>query len=253
MELNKCSKCGGEAEHIKLWESKRSECFLRCKSCGRETKVYASKQGAVDAWNSGKLTKTDEDMIELLRNRALAGRMSVQDKQVMLEAADRIEKLSDDNAELQAIVDLRNKRKWYTKFVKEVFQKMPGNELSHPDFDYIYEQYFSLKNRLEVAQVMIHKLEGKLEKAEHDRDRYARKIEEVTAENEQWRQDWSNNQRQWEIAYDTQEDKVRAETVKKMQHLLWLEFSDCMEEETITVLSMRNSINEVAAELLESK
>ena len=178
MELNKCAKCGGEAEHIKLYESKRGDCFFRCKNCGRETAVYTSKQNAVDAWNSGKLEKTNEDMIELLRERALEGRMTVQDKQVMLLAADKIEMLVDDKAELEAIVDLRNKRKWYTKFVKEVFQKIPGNELSHPDFDYIYEQYFGLKNRLEVAQVIIHKLEGKLTKAEHDRDRYARKISE---------------------------------------------------------------------------
>ena len=144
MEIKCCSKCGGEAEHIKIWESKRSECFFRCKSCGRETKVYASKQGAVDAWNSGKLTLTDKDMIELLEIRALTGRMSVQDKQIMLEAASRIEKLADDNAELEAIVVLRSKREWYTKFVEEIYQKQEGNELSSPDFDYIYEQYFKL-------------------------------------------------------------------------------------------------------------
>lgn len=144
MEINKCSKCGGEAEHIKLWKTKRQECFIRCKGCGRETKVYASKQGAVDAWNSGKVTITKEEMIDLLRKRAEVGRMEVRDKLLMLEAADRLEMLSDDVAELTSIVDLRSKRKWYTKFVKEVYQKIPGNELSDPDFDYIYEQYFKL-------------------------------------------------------------------------------------------------------------
>ena len=98
MTMNKCVKCGGEAEHIKLYDSKRYDCFFRCKGCGRETAVYTNKQNAIDAWNDGKLELLDEDMIELLRKRALEGRMSVQDKQVMLVAADRIEKLKDNNA-----------------------------------------------------------------------------------------------------------------------------------------------------------
>ena len=49
-ELKPC-KCGGEAEHIKIFPTKRYDCFLRCKKCGYETKVYVSKQGAKRAWN----------------------------------------------------------------------------------------------------------------------------------------------------------------------------------------------------------
>lgn len=48
--LNPC-ECGGEAEHVKIWETKRQHCFIRCKKCGRETKVYTTKQNAVKAWN----------------------------------------------------------------------------------------------------------------------------------------------------------------------------------------------------------
>lgn len=50
MELKPC-KCGGEAIHIKLWESKRYDCFFRCNKCGYETKAYTSKQNAEKAWN----------------------------------------------------------------------------------------------------------------------------------------------------------------------------------------------------------
>ena len=51
MELNPCPICGGEAEHIKLFASKRYDCFFRCKKCGYETKAYTSKQNAEKAWN----------------------------------------------------------------------------------------------------------------------------------------------------------------------------------------------------------
>lgn len=129
MEINKCAKCGGEAEHIKLFDSKRSECFFRCTSCGRETKVYASKQNAIEAWNSGKLTLTDKDMIELLRGRALAGRMSVQDKQVMLEAADRIESLADDKdryaRKIEELTDSAN------EFIQEGVRLKDAYQLKH--------------------------------------------------------------------------------------------------------------------------
>ena len=50
MKLKPCP-CGGKAEHIKLWESKRYDCFFRCNKCGFETKAYTSKQSAEKAWN----------------------------------------------------------------------------------------------------------------------------------------------------------------------------------------------------------
>ena len=167
MEIKRCIKCGGEPERIKLWETKRADCFYRCRGCGRETKVYASNQGALAAWNDGKLTKTDADWADILREFAAEGRPH---KKLFLEAAERIEELSGDIAELQDIIGMRDKREWYSKFVKEVYQKQKGNELSHPDFDYIYKVYF-----------------------------------DMAADNEKWREMWAENQEKWEKAYEALE------------------------------------------------
>ena len=48
--LNLCS-CGAEPELVKLFEAKRYDCFVRCPQCGKEGKVYTSKQNAIKAWN----------------------------------------------------------------------------------------------------------------------------------------------------------------------------------------------------------
>ena len=48
-------------------------------------------------------------------------------------------------------------------------------------------------------------------------------------------------------------DAIRADAVRKMQHKIWLEFSDCTEEEKITVGSFRASIDQIAKEMLEDK
>lgn len=48
--MNRC-ECGAEPEVIKLYPSKRYDCFIRCPKCGKETKVYTSKQNAVKAWD----------------------------------------------------------------------------------------------------------------------------------------------------------------------------------------------------------
>ncbi len=50
MEIKKC-ECGGTAEWVKLWESKRYDGFVRCTKCGREGRTYTSKQNAVKYWN----------------------------------------------------------------------------------------------------------------------------------------------------------------------------------------------------------
>ena len=47
----KLCPCGGKPEVIKLYESKRYDCFIRCPECGYEGRLYVSKQGAVRAWN----------------------------------------------------------------------------------------------------------------------------------------------------------------------------------------------------------
>lgn len=47
---------------------------------------------------------------------------------------------------------LINKRKYYRKFVDDVFRKQKGKELSTPDFDYIYELYFNQQAEIERLQ-----------------------------------------------------------------------------------------------------
>lgn len=44
-------KCGGVAERVKIYSSKRYDCFIRCRECGHETQVYVSTQGAERDWN----------------------------------------------------------------------------------------------------------------------------------------------------------------------------------------------------------
>lgn len=55
-ELKPCPICGGKAEWIKLFDSKRYDGFFRCIMCGHEGRSYVSKQGAKKAWNKGKVT-----------------------------------------------------------------------------------------------------------------------------------------------------------------------------------------------------
>lgn len=99
-----------------------------------------------------------------------------------------------------------------------------------------------LQRLLESERVMRRTAEAKLEKAEHDRDRYARKIEELTAENERL---MCESAKQYVDAVD-----ARAPIVRAMRHKLMLEYSDCMDEETVCVASIRASINDVAEEVL---
>lgn len=58
-KLNVCS-CGNMPEAVKLYASKRYDCFVKCK-CGKETRVYTSRQNAINAWNKGKLEKAIEE------------------------------------------------------------------------------------------------------------------------------------------------------------------------------------------------
>ncbi len=64
---------------------------------------------------------------------------------IFTETIDLINHLQSEIDDLERIVGLMNKRKYYRKFVDEVYRKEKGNELSDPDFDYIYELYFKLQ------------------------------------------------------------------------------------------------------------
>lgn len=51
--------------------------------------------------------------------------------------------------DLNFLTQLQRGRKYYNKFVKEVFQKEKGNDLLYPDFDEIYKRYFEQKAEIE--------------------------------------------------------------------------------------------------------
>jgi hypothetical protein len=70
---------------------------------------------------------------------------------------------------------LINKRKYYRKFVDEVFRKEKGKELSTPDFDYIYELYFK-------QQAEIERLEVRLRKERHQFADLGKMYSEIRAE-----------------------------------------------------------------------
>ena len=45
----------------------------------------------------------------------------------------------------------------------------------------------------------------------------------------------------------------KADTVKKMQHKIWLEYSDCTPEETISVGSLREQLDQIAEEIIKGE
>lgn len=112
--------------------------------------------------------------------------------QLLKDSLERILDLEDDVQELEAIVDLRSKRVWYNKFVKEVFQKERRDPLVHPDFDYIYELYFKI--------------------AEENK-RLTATVESLTKNDEDWRELYEKSQAKWEKAYDKLDGKY--EKLKK--------------------------------------
>ncbi len=44
---------------------------------------------------------------------------------------------------------------------------------------------------------------------------------------------------------------AKADTVREMHHKIWLEFSDCFEEETVSIGSLRASVDQIAKEMVE--
>lgn len=62
--------------------------------------------------------------------------------------------------DLEILTGLQRKRKYYNKFVKEVWQKEHG-KLSYPDFDEIYKRYFEQQERFDriIEQVRLYFIE----------------------------------------------------------------------------------------------
>ena len=55
MNKIKPCQCGGNGKIIKMFPSKRYDCFIKCDKCGIETKVYTSRQNAIKMWSKGKV------------------------------------------------------------------------------------------------------------------------------------------------------------------------------------------------------
>jgi hypothetical protein len=140
------------------------------------------------------------------------------------------ESLKEDKLELEAILDLRSKRKFYNKFVKEVFQKQEGKKLTHPDFDYIYEQYFKLteeNERLRKAldtDISIVRLSRGNGKTHHLREVARVKM-----------------------------DAVRADTVSTIQNKFAVHFGTYTDKDTVKVVDVFRLLDQIAKEMLEGK
>lgn len=87
-----------------------------------------------------------------------------------LEALKNLVQLVDFQKEeiedLQLLTTIQRGRKYYNKFVKEVFQKERNNDLIYPDFDEIYKRYFDQKaeiQRLDTALAFALKFNSELE------------------------------------------------------------------------------------------
>ena len=68
--------------------------------------------------------------------------------ELLKDAFDLIKQQQEHIEVLEAMTTLRNKRKYYNRFVKEVWQKEKG-ELSYPDFDEIYRRYFEQQKHMD--------------------------------------------------------------------------------------------------------
>ena len=73
-----------------------------------------------------------------------------------IEALEKVESQQERIEDLEVLVGMQRKRKYYNKFVKEVWQKERG-KLSYPDFDEIYKRYFEQQERLDKLPEQIHK------------------------------------------------------------------------------------------------
>ena len=67
---------------------------------------------------------------------------------MLKEAIDLIKRQQETIEEYEILNGLRNKRHYYNKFVKEVWQKEKG-ELHYPDFDEIYKRYFEQQEMID--------------------------------------------------------------------------------------------------------
>ena len=96
--------------------------------------------------------------------------------------------------ELEIITGLANNRKYYRKFVDEIFCRQEGNELSEPDFDYIYQLYFEQQAEIDdLKRDTVPKLQDSLNRAnksgiklERENARLKAEIERLQGAVQEW-------------------------------------------------------------------
>ncbi|MBR5316014.1 MAG: hypothetical protein IKU44_04405 [Firmicutes bacterium] len=97
---------------------------------------------------------TDNENIKAMEKCVVSkGRYEFEDSHcentVMEYVLDLIKRQQELIEEYEILNGLRNKRKYYNRFVKEVWQKEKG-ELSYPDFDEIYRRYFEQQEMIDA-------------------------------------------------------------------------------------------------------
>lgn len=100
-----------------------------------------------------------------------------------------------------------------------------------------FAEYDSMQARLEVNKIMKRKLEKALEKAEHDRDRYARKIAELE---------------EHQIADMEMFKTLRADTARDIQTRVAVHFGTYTDKDVVKVADVFKLINQIALEILEA-
>lgn len=116
----------------------------------------------------------------------------------------------------------------------------------------------SQEQRIGAQDMTISELRKLLEKANHDADRYAVKIKELTEENERLRENniflnatiGKNAQQALEVTLEEIE-KAKADTVRKMQERLKMYFGTYVLGYKIPLTEALKAVNQIAKEMLE--
>lgn len=127
---------------------------------------------------------TDEQIIEALKGSILnAERIKCKCWSIEIyklkNALDLINRQKAEIEELKTITGIMGTRKYYRKFVDEVFKKEKGNKRMSPDFDYIYELYFQQRTEIERLGERISYMEESIDYSRKEYNRLLQKLQQV--------------------------------------------------------------------------
>lgn len=109
------------------------------------------------------------------------------------------------------------------------------------------------KTRFEVERAIKRELGIKLDKAEHDRDRYARKNAELTEENERLKDSLVNAYKTIEEQVDESYEYGKTDTVQVIQDKFALHFGTYTDKDTVKVVDVFKLISQFTNEVLENE